>query len=42
MPVNAGEVAVELRQIFEMSDFPEEVQAMFEDQTPPEQPTSTL
>jgi hypothetical protein len=42
VPVNAGEVAVELRQIFELSDFPEEVQAMFEDQNPPEQPTSTL
>ena len=42
VPVNAGEVAVELRQIFELSDFPEEVQAMFEDQSPPEQPTSTL
>ncbi|WP_051223432.1 YciI family protein [Conexibacter woesei] len=42
VPVNAGEVAVELRQIFEMSDFPEEVQAMFEDQNPPEQPASTL
>jgi hypothetical protein len=42
VPVNAGEVAVELRQVFELSDFPEEVQAMFEDQSPPEQPSSTL
>jgi hypothetical protein len=42
VPVNAGEVAVELRQIFELSDFPEEVQAFFEDQSPPEQPASTL
>ena len=42
VPVNAGEVAVELRQIFELSEFPEEVQALFEDQNPPEQPASTL
>jgi hypothetical protein len=41
VPVNDGEVAIELRQIFELSDFPEEVQAMFEDQAPAEQPTST-
>jgi hypothetical protein len=42
VPVGAGEVAVELRQIFELTDFPEDVQAMFEDQSPPEQPSSTL
>ena len=42
VPVNPGEVAVELRQIFELSDFPEEVQALFEDKSPPEQPTSML
>ena len=42
VPVNAGEVAVELRQIFELSDFPEEVQAFFEDQAPPEQTVDTL
>jgi hypothetical protein len=42
VPVNPGEVAVELRQIFEMSDFPEEVQQFFEDQSPPEQTTGTL
>jgi hypothetical protein len=42
VPVNPGEVAVELRQIFEMSDFPEDVQQFFEDQSPPEQATGTL
>jgi hypothetical protein len=42
VPCGDGEVAVELRQIFEMTDFPEEVQALFQDQSPPEQPTSTL
>jgi hypothetical protein len=42
VPVNAGEVAVELRQIFELSDFPEDVQALFEGQNPPEQAAGTL
>jgi hypothetical protein len=42
VPVGPGEVAVELRQIFEMSDFPPEVQAFFEDQSPPEQTVDTL
>jgi hypothetical protein len=42
VPVGPGEVAVELRQIFEMSDFPAEVQALFEDQAPPEQTVDTL
>ena len=42
VPVSRGEVAVELRQIFEMSDFPENVQAFFEDQSPPEQTVDTL
>jgi hypothetical protein len=42
VPVGPGEVAVELRQIFELTDFPPEVQAMFEDQKPPEQTVDTL
>jgi hypothetical protein len=42
VPAGPGEVAVELRQIFEMSDFPEDVQALFEGQTPPEQTTDTV
>jgi hypothetical protein len=42
VPVRAGEVAIELRQIFEMSDFPAEVQAYFEDQAPPEQTVDRL
>jgi hypothetical protein len=42
VPVGPGEVAVELRQIFEMSDFPAEVQALFADQSPPEQTVDTL
>jgi hypothetical protein len=43
VPVRAEEVAVELRQIFELSDFPEDVQALYEDQAPPpEQTVDTL